>query len=96
MSRRWNLHNWKSWRESDLFTWYHCHSLARFALSRKAAVENSPAFQRRVFCAYERIPQGRLKFISTNTVRRIQRGIFSTTPETPPETSSSGDAPPVH
>src|ERR1019366_1800322 len=38
---------------------------------------------------------GRLKFISTNTVRRIRCDVFSATPEIPPETSSCGDVLPV-
>jgi hypothetical protein len=36
-----------------------------------------------------------MKFISTNTVRRIRCGVVSTTPEIPPETSFRDDVPPV-
>jgi hypothetical protein len=37
-------------------------------------------------------PNGTAEIISTNTVRHIRCGVFSTTPEIPPETSSSDDA----
>ena len=42
--------------------------------------DNSPAFQRRILLAPILVPAGRLNFTSTNIVRHIQFGVFSTVP----------------
>jgi len=63
VSVRWGLFHQKSRRCSDLLAWHHRHPGPRFALSRRAAIDNSPAFQRRVGGENEYVPAGRLNSI---------------------------------
>ena len=61
MSARWSLFHQESWGHSDLLTERHCHPGPHIALSRRAATDNSPAFQRRDDGENGCVPTGRLK-----------------------------------